>query len=116
MKFTKQQIETGKQLIESYKNRPVIKMDFENYLDSLLKTERKKIIVEIEYDSDDSNWDKTELENVLSYYRGRCKVTELPEVFTREDIDSLTNYLDRYSHLNSLLDLKTEWLSERKQK
>ena len=119
MEFTKEQIETAKKILESYRVVQNRHHNFENYLDSLLKPETKFIDVRIEYESDASNSSLPLTANNLETHfdcatelKG-VKVTELPEVFTREDMIEFAN-IDhiRYCDIEPNLE---KFISERNQ-
>ena len=113
MKFTKEQIEYLK--TEAKKETRVIRLD--EFFDSLLKPERKKIRVEIEYE----NYNPFPLSvgrissalNILFDDKRKISITELPEVFTREDMIEFAEY--DWDGINTKNNLDT-WLSERKSK
>ena len=119
MEFTKEQIETAKKILESYRVVQNRHHNFENYLDSLLKPETKKIIVEIESNDCDSIGI---LNRIFCGEKGLCdftfenkwRATELPEVFTREDMIEFAK-IDhvRYCDIEPNLE---KFISERKSK
>lgn len=124
MKFTKEQIETAKELLKTYRNDSNVSVGFDGYLDSLLKPERKKIIVEIEYDKikgsfgRDLDITKINVENTMKkefISDFNFKITELPEVFTRENMIEFAEYYsdDTEWNFNHSFD---HWLSERNYK
>ena len=107
MEFTKEQIETAKKILESYRVVQNRHHNFENYLDSLLKPETKFIDVRIEYVPFKNAFDSIQniyVSDVSRELRSNLndkfniKVTELPEVFTREDMIEFALY-----HYNSKL-------------
>jgi hypothetical protein len=98
MEFTKEEIETAKKIYEKYitdKFNEKISSSYIHFLDLLLKPERKKIRVEIEYESDnfpltaDRIKGACELKYDITFRK--FKVTELPEVFSKEDLIELGN-------------------------
>ena len=119
MEFTKEQIETAKKILESYRVVQNRHHNFENYLDSLLKPETKKIIVEIESNDCDSIGI---LNRIFCGEKGLCdftfenkwRATELPEVFTREDMIEFANY---HHHVDETVETNiNDWLSQRESK
>jgi len=119
MEFTKEQIETAKKILESYRVVQNRHHNFENYLDSLLKPETKFIDVRIEYESDNfpltADRVKSALELKYDITFRNFKVTELPEVFTREDMIDFAQYNYEHSSISKVTNLDT-WLSESKSK
>lgn len=83
------------------------------FLDSLLKPETKFIDVRIEYESLGGFDLKSYILNCFPF--ANTKVTELPEVFTREEVKLFTKYCidNGWIHLEKALD---NWLDERKSK
>ena len=112
-KFTKEQ----KEIINEMYNLQLDGSDFgariRKAFAEVLKPERKKIIVEIEYDN---NTDVKDLIDYISYYdiESKFKVTELPEVFSREQvIDIFDPSFTSKDYIDGLI---TKWLSERSKK
>jgi hypothetical protein len=114
MKFTKEELETVGKFIDEYTYySPPISLS--DYLDQCKKPETKKIIVEIEYKDFNNNKIgagdvKTSIENYSLSSHWNFKVTELPEVFSREDIMNLKMYM--WIHSGNTNDIDN-WLSER---
>ena len=111
--FTKEEIETTKLMWNDYhKYTPNMLIGFEVWLDSLLKPETKFVDVRIEYDEKNGK-----VEYLLSALKvlNFNSVTELPEVFTREEVKLFTKYCidNGWIHLEKALD---NWLDERKSK
>jgi hypothetical protein len=81
-KYTKEEIETGRKLFFEWDTA----MNFEDWLDSLLKPKTKKIRVEIELDENVGT-----VENLLNALGvlNVISVKELPEVFSREEVIEL---------------------------
>jgi hypothetical protein len=123
MEFTKEEIKTAEKIWDEYSNKENVQetvSGFRFYLHSLLKPERKKIRVEIEYDVTD----KVEInlkgiyyafKNSFSDYRD-IKVTELPEVFSREDMILFANYYYCDHTSTDQEQCLIDWLSERSSK
>ena len=112
--FTKEEIETTKLMWNDYhKYTPNMLIGFEVWLDSLLKPETKFIDVRIEYESLGGFDLKSYILNCFPF--ANTKVTELPEVFTREEVKLFTKYCidNGWIHLEKALD---NWLDERKSK
>ena len=114
-KFTKQEIETAKKVFESYQINQRNQPSYTYYLDSLLKPETKKIVVEIETGKIFSVSDiKHALNYRFSEKEYNFKVTELPEVFSREQvIDIFDPSFTSKDYIDGLI---TKWLSERSKK
>lgn len=113
MEFTKEQIETAGELYSIW-NKGIGIPDsetFSEFLDSLLKPETKKIIVEIESEEQDLTPERI-LSRLKIYSFHNLKVTELPEVFTREDIYEMFQYCIHKNTINTCLNK----FSERKSK
>ena len=102
MEFTKEEIKTAKTLYDKWASEKYTSPTFKAFLDSLLKPETKFINVRIEYDDgiklygNDLSAKGLECYLTNSYTdsntnKGQIKVTELPEVFTREEVLSLFN-------------------------
>ena len=112
-KFTKQEIETAKKVFESYQINQRNQPSYTYYLDLLLKPETKKIVIEIECNyPKEFPLDEHSIRAILNCGCSESgldwKVTELPEVFSREDIDKIfdskfsdNDYVD--SFINKLL-------------
>jgi len=122
MKFTKEQIETAVNVIEDYDKDRNPKSDMISigyligHLKDRIKEQRKKIVVEIEYNGrPDMNLDKHIIEQRLQTMMFNIKVTELPEVFSREDMKLFAKYcVDKeWIYLDEALD---NWLFERSKK
>ena len=111
MEFTKEELLKAKQVLESFQKQ-VTGYSFPEWIDLQLKPETKKIFLEVEYE-DHTN--SVIILNVINSFGGvnGFKVTELPEVFTREDMIDFALY-----HYNSkLCNMGTDfdnWLSEKK--
>ena len=106
MEFTKEQIEFLKTKRKEYGT-----ISGDGFFDSLLKPERKKIRVEIEVESDltaDGLKDLLKSYGFLKVY----SVTELPEVFSREDMIDFGKYCAYTVNPKSL----DKWFSERNSK
>jgi hypothetical protein len=122
MKFTKEQIELAKKVFESYQIDQRNQPSYTYFLDSLLKPETKKIVVEIEYEpipdfiTEEMAINLT-VNDVRDSLKSRMnkefniKVNELPEVFTREQVIGIfdASFTDK-NYINGLIDV---WLSER---
>ena len=118
-KFSKEEIETAQFLYDKWGSSKYTSPTFKGFLNSLLKTETKFIDVRIEYESDASNSSLPLTANNLETHfdcatelKG-VKVTELPEVFTREDMIEFAN-IDhiRYCDIEPNLE---KFISERNQ-
>ena len=99
-KFTKEELETVGKFMDEWKYySPPISLS--DYLDQCKKPETKKIVVEVEYkECEAGKWLRADyidaiLKESLSAYR-EIKVTELPEVFSREDMIEFANYNSDY--------------------
>jgi hypothetical protein len=123
MKFTKEVIETAREVYGTWTSE---KTAFISYLDSLLKPETKKIVVEIEYEpipdfiTEEMAINLT-VNDVRDSLKSRMnkgfniKVTELPEVFSREDMIEFAQYNYEHSSISKVTNLNN-WLSERSKK
>jgi hypothetical protein len=94
MKFTKEELETVGKFIDEYTYySPPISLS--DYLDQCKKPERKKIVVEVEYNDSEFGMSAKAIQETISNFDTRneyvTKVTELPEVFSREDMIELGN-------------------------
>ena len=96
MEFTKEEIETALKVFETYKINPGRSNSYNEFLSSLFKPETKFIDVRIEYQINKFGSDVILYEHdILGCLTGECyfssvlEVTELPEVFTREDMIEL---------------------------
>ena len=113
VEFTAEQV---KYLKEEWIASP--ERNFIEFANSLLKPETKFIDVRIEYDND-IMFDVSYLQNIIEKYRdvdfrNRFKVTELPEVFSRQDMIEFANY---HHHVDETVETNiNDWLSERKSK
>lgn len=122
MEFTKNEIETSKKMFKDWFGEVEGVGNYLEYLDSLLKPERKKIRVEIEWDEtgmDDITGNSISTLITRNHAKERnLKVTELPEVFTIEDIEDLKEYLYRKTAYDKgfLHNVINDWFSERKSK
>lgn len=125
MKFTKKEIETAEKIFNSYQNCNNPPRLFREYLHSLLKPERKFIDVRIEYQLNKFGSEVILYEhNILEcltgegYWSSVIKVTELPEVFSRQDMIEFAKE-SIYAHRNPDyidIDYLNYFLSERKSK
>jgi len=122
MEFTKEEIETAESLWDDYYSSEFCgKLYFKDWLNKK-RIQIKKVILEIEYEhaynmqtpmrkefifSAINNWD-----SIKSFKN--IKVTELPEVFTREDMEDFARY--RNYLVGKTEELFNKWLSERKSK
>lgn len=121
MKFTKEELETVGKFIDEYTYySPPISLS--DYLDQCKKPETKKIVVEVEYkECEAGKWLRADyidaiLKESLSAYR-EVKVTELPEVFSREEIVKLRDYILTGSHFHTEIKKAfNDFLSERSKK
>lgn len=111
MKFTKEQIESTIKIYHAWDSKRY--PDFSEYLDSLVKPQRKKIVVEIEANDCDIIGI---LNRILQGEKSLCEVTSgykwkaklLPEVFSREDMIEFAKidhvrYCDIESNLKNFL-------------
>jgi hypothetical protein len=115
-KFTKEKIETAEKLYELWAKEKYTSPTFKSFLNSLNKPERKKIVVEIEYDDFNNNKIgvgdvKTAIENYSLSSHWNFKVTELPEVFTREQVIGIFDA--SFTDKNYIDGLINKWLSKR---
>ena len=117
-KFTKEEIETAKKVWDTFKVNPGCSKSYNEYLDSLLKPERKKIRVEIEYDNIEYPIVAEDISDmIISQFnlRYNFKITELPEVFTREEVIKFAENYTVYCE-TSVKDYFNIYFSERKSK
>ena len=98
-KFTKEELETVGKFIDEYTyySPPICLSD---YLDQCKKPERKFIDVRIEYNDSEFGMSAKAIQESISNFDTRneyvTKVTELPEVFSREDMIEFANYNSDY--------------------
>jgi hypothetical protein len=98
MKFTKEQIKTAIAILntQGMNGEDVISIkDLITNLDSLLKPETKFIDVRVEYNDSEFGMSAKAIQESISNFDTRneyvTKVTELPEMFTREDMIELAS-------------------------
>lgn len=101
MKFTKEQIEIAIAILntQGLNGEDVISIkDLITNLDSLLKSDRSKIILEVEYDTDvmKYSWVGTVIGSILSKHPGDFKIKELSgsQKFTRQDMEDLARWVE----------------------
>jgi len=121
MEYTKEEIKTALLLLSEYEGNS-LPINFEDYLKSKLKPETKKIRVEIEYEVGIKLYGEDISAKTLEIYLtstnsrimlGQVKVTELPEVFSR---DELYIIFKNTIHPNSIKHCLDKFISERDSK
>ena len=120
MKFTKEELETVGKFIDEYTYySPPISLS--DYLDQCKKPERKKIVVEVEYNDSEFGMSDKAIQESISNFDTRneyvTKVTELPEVFSREDMIGFIDFYENSRFEGKSYDYETAfkiWLSKRK--
>lgn len=124
MKFSKEEIETAKKVFETYKINPGCSNSYNEFLSSLFKPETKFINVRIEYVPFKNAFDSIQNLYTNDVKRALCsdlnskfniKVTELPEVFTREEVIKFAENYAVYGE-TSVKDYFNIYFSERKSK
>ena len=113
MKFTKEELETVGKFIDEYTYySPPISLS--DYLDQCKKPERKFIDVRIEYNDSEFGMSAKAIQESISNFDTRneyvTKVTELPEVFSRQDILEMLKDCLHSDTINMCCDL---FISER---
>jgi len=110
MEFTKEQKEIIEEMYNLQLSGSVFGARIKKAFPEVLKPKRKKIFLEVE--SDYAYTDDDIRGTMINRYNCHdIKVTELPEVFTREDIKDLRNHI--YNDEGSIDDIIDDWLSER---
>ncbi len=116
MEFTKEEIETALKTWDEYSDT-LNELSYADWLNSLLKPETKKIVVEVEYDDNEYGMSAEAIYQSINSFDVRneyvTKVKELPEVFSREDMIDFAEYYSD-SDVWNLQIAFDNWLSERK--
>jgi len=121
-KFTKEEIEAAKTLYDKWILKTNTSITFKGFLDSLLEPERKKIVVEIEYQAQiNLNASKVQgcMESSSCYYDKNAlnfKVTELPEVNKWSDADMIEFAKFYMNHQHLVGHIMDNFKAERKSK